>query len=375
MSSITKRPLLLAGIFLFILGLGIRIILLPLRNGDLELILTWYDFLKQNGFQGLGNSTFSNYPPAYLYLLWLTTLFSGWLDGTTAIKLIPTAFDVISAVAIYKIARITFSDDKPTFLIALFLLLPTVMLNSTGWGQIDSAYTSFLLVCFYLLLKNRSFAALLAFGVAFSFKAQAIFFLPFLGILFLRKQIRWYDFLTIPLVYVFLAIPTLLLGRSLESIVFLYAGQVDQFENLARYAPNLYFVIPNEFYHPVFEIGLLIFVMCMLTWAWLNWRAGSEVTRRQMVLTALASVALVPFLLPKMHDRYFYPADLFSFALAVLLPQYWFIPLLFQISSLAAYSVFLFGAQPITVLLGSLINTALLIIISRDQIRSLRQPE
>jgi Gpi18-like mannosyltransferase len=372
--SLRKHLWLWAALVLFALTTIIRVQLISVSNGDLLLIRTWYDFLAKNGMMGLADGAFSNYPPAYLYLLWISTLFSSWLEPVAAIKLIPTLFDLISAVAIFKIARTQYDADKSYFAAALFLLLPTVMLNSTGWGQIDSAYTSFLLVCFYLLLTKRPFWAMVAFGIAFSYKAQAIFLLPFLGILFLRKQIRWYYFLIVPAVYLILALPTLLLGRSLESILFLYAGQLDQFENLARYAPNLYFVIPNEFYHPVFEIGLGIFFISMLAWAWINWRTLPPVTVNQLTLTALTSAALIPFLLPKMHDRYFYPADVFSFAAAVLFPKYWIFAVMFQISSGAAYSVFLFGAQPITVLIGSLVNTVQVILIVRHQLKSLRLP-
>ncbi|MBL8099685.1 MAG: glycosyltransferase family 39 protein [Anaerolineales bacterium] len=370
MKNLTKRPLLILSFFLLSIVIFIRYQVLSLPNGDLALIQTWYDFLKQNGVMGLADGEFSNYPPAYLYLLWLSTLF---LDSVPAIKFIPTLFDIVSAVTVYKIARIKFNDDKPYLFAAIFLLLPTVTLNSTGWGQIDSAYASFLLVCFYFLLKEKPLYAMLAFGIAFSFKAQSIFLLPFLGILFLRKQINWYYFFIIPIVYIVLALPTIFLGRSWESIILLYAGQVDQFENLSRYAPNLYFVIPNEFYHPIFEIGLGIFFISMLIWAWINWKAGDKVTQKQIAFTALASVALIPFLLPKMHDRYFYPADVFSYAVAILFPEIWFVPIMFQISSTIAYSVFLFGAQPIVVLIGSLINTALVIVILRKQIHSLKE--
>lgn len=369
MQSLIKRPLLIISFFLLILVIFIRYQVLSLPNGDLALIQTWYDFLKQNGFTGLANGEFSNYPPAYLYLLWLSTLF---LDSVSAIKTIPTLFDIVSAIAIYKIAQIKFTDDKPFLFAILFLLLPTVTLNSTGWGQIDSAYASFLLICFYFFLKEKPLQAFIAFGIAFSFKAQSIFLLPFLGILFLRKKISWYHFLVVPIVYIVLALPTIFLGRSWESIIFLYAGQVDQFENLSRYAPNLYFVIPNDYYHPILEMGLGIFFVSMLVWAWINWKAGDKVTQKQIAFTALASVALIPFLLPKMHDRYFYPADVFSYAVAILFPEIWFVPILFQVSSGIAYSVFLFGTQPIVVMIGSLINTALVIIIVRQQLKSIK---
>jgi Gpi18-like mannosyltransferase len=368
----TKRSLVVLSAGLFALVLFLRYQLLAMSNGDLLLIQTWYDFLAQNGIKGLANGTFSNYPPAYLYLLWSSTLFSKWISPAIAIKLIPTAFDLLSAWMIFKIARTKFTDDKPLLFATLFLLLPTVMVNSTGWGQIDNTYTSFLLVCFYLILTKRPLWALAAFGVAFSFKAQAIFLLPFLGIMLLRKQVRWFDFFAIPIVYLILPLPTILLGRSWESIVSLYIGQVGQFEDLARNAPNLYAFIPNEYYHPVLEIGLGAFVVSMLAWAWVNWKADSPGSPKQLALTALVSAALVPFLLPKMHDRYFYQADVFSFMTAMLIPELWFAPVLFQISSSIAYSVFLFGTHRAVVFIGALINTALVIYILQSQLKSLK---
>jgi Gpi18-like mannosyltransferase len=368
-----KRPLVVVSMILFALMLFLRVQLLAMSNGDLLLIQEWYEFLARNGIKGLADGTFSNYPTAYLYLLWFTTLFGKWISPAIAIKLIPTAFDLLSAWMIYKIARTKFDDDKPLLFTAIFLLLPTVMVNSTGWGQIDNTYTSFLLVCFYLILTKRPFWALAAFGAAFSFKAQAIFLLPFLGIMLLRKQVRWFDFFAIPIVYLILPLPAAVLGRSWGSIFNLYVGQVGQFEDLSRNAPNLYVFIPNEYYHPVLEIGLGVFALAMLVWAWINWRAKLSVTPRQLALTALVSAALVPFLLPKMHDRYFYQADVFSFMTVLLVPELWFVPVLFQISSGIAYSAFLLGAHRAIVFLGALINTALVIVIVSRQAREIWQ--
>lgn len=373
MQNLIKRPLIFLSIFLFILLIFVRYQVLDLTNGDHQLILTWYDFLKQNDVMGLADDDFSNYPPAYLYLLWIFTLVSEIITPAHALKIIPTLFDVISAIAIFKIARLKFNDDKPYLLTVIFLLLPTVTFNSTGWGQIDSAYGSFLLVCFYFLLKEKPLYAMIAFGLAFSFKAQSIFLLPFLGIMFLWKKINWYYFFIPPIIYILLALPTIFLGRSWESILLLYVGQAGQFQNLARYAPNLYFVIPNDYFHPVFEIGFGIFIISMLAWAWSNWKANPPFTQKKIALTALASVALVPFLLPKMLDRYFYPADILSFAVAILLPELWFVPILFQFSSGLVYLIFPFGFPPLMALPAAFINTAVIIILIRTQINSLKE--
>ncbi|MCZ2128459.1 MAG: hypothetical protein LC099_11890 [Anaerolineales bacterium] len=374
MNFIKKHFYSLLGLFFFALSLFIRYRLRGFINIDTDIIIGWYKFIQQHGIRALADDSFANYPPAYLYLLWFSTLFAKWFSPLISIKIIPTAFDFFSAFTIYKIAKEKFSDDKPFLLSGLFFLLPTVMLNSSTWGQIDSLYVSFLLVCFYFLLKKKSLLAMLAFSVALAFKAQTIFFLPFLGVLVLRKQLQWFLLFIAPVAYFLFAIPTLLLGRSWNSLLFLYSGQVDQFQELSKAAPNLYLFIPNVHYHPVLEIGLTVFALCMALWAWSNWKAGASVRERQFVLTALASLALVPFLLPKMHDRYFYPADVFSFVVALFIPQLWFLPLLYQIMSSLTYSIFLFHGPTWLINSAVFINSALVFYIMRAQIKSLGEP-
>lgn len=373
--DLKKRPYFLIAILLVLLSLFLRYQFLPFQNGDLLMNLDWFIFLQQNGYKGLANSEFSNYSPPYLYLLLILSFIKGELPPAIGLKIIPSLFDLLSAFSIYKIARLKFKSDMSFLLAAGFFTLPTVMLNSSGWGQVDSMYGSLLLLCLYLLMTERPFPALAVYGLAFSFKLQAIFLLPFLGILFLRKKIHWYHFLVLPAVYVLTMLPAFLAGRSWQSIIQVYTGQATQYENLARYAPNLYFLIPIDYFHPVFEIGMGTFFVCMLAWAWVNWRAKPPVTQHQLVLTALASAALVPFLLPKMLDRYFYPADLFSFVAAIFIPQLWFIPLFFQLSSGLAYTIFMFGMPPLMALPGALINTALVVIIIRQQLTSLKTPQ
>ena len=77
-----------------------------------------------------------------------------------------------------------------------------------------------------------------------------------------------------------------------------------------------------------------------------------------LAVTALVSLALTPFLLPKMHDRYFYPADVFSLVLAFFVPEAWFVPVAYQVISLTAYTPFLIGASSWDIIpFAILINT------------------
>jgi Gpi18-like mannosyltransferase len=373
METIKKYSLSLAGLLLITVSLFIRYRIRGLSNIDMEIMGRWYEHLHDNGISGLADGAFSNYPPAYLYFLWLSTLFSKWFGPLVSLKIIPTAFDFVSMFMIYKMARIKYERDMSFLFASIFYLLPTIVLNSTGWGQVDSLYTSFLLICVYGLLKEKPLQAMLAFGVAFSFKAQAIFLLPFLGLMLLKGKIQWHHFLVIPGVYILSAIPAILLGRSLESILLLYSGQVFQFEELAKNAPNFYLFIPDSNYSIAVKIGLLIFILVMGIWAWINWRSRSVLDHGKLMLIALTSVAVVPFLLPKMHDRYFYPADVFAFATIIFIPEMWFVPLLYQLMSGLSYWFFLFQPDVILTKYAVFINFGLVIYILTRQYFSLHE--
>ena len=358
MNLYKKHPLFILSIALVGLSLIIRFQLKEFTNRDMLIFEKWYAHLYNYGWIGLAGGNFSNYPPAYLYLLWLSTLLSGWMGRVYAIKLIPTLFDLLSAFIIFRMARLRYDDDTSFFSAANFFILPTIMFNSTGWGQIDSLYTSFLLVCVYLLLNEKPFWAMAAFGMAFSFKSQSIFLLPFLGILFLKGKIRWSHFLLIPVVYVIMGIPTAWIGRSWASILSIYVEQAGQFRVLSFNAPNLYIFIPSEFYETGTAVGLIIFFFGMAVWGWNNWSANFPLTHRYIILAAFTSLALVPFLLPKMHERYFYPADVFSLVAAFFIPEIWFVPIAYQVISLLSYTPFLLGANSQKVIpIAALMNT------------------
>lgn len=58
---------------------------------------------------------------------------------------------------------------------------------------------------------------------------------------------------------------------------------------------------------------------------------------------AMLSVLAVPFLLPHMHERYFYVADVFAVIYAVLYRKRWPVPVIVVASSFLVYGMYLFG--------------------------------
>src|ERR1035438_1018447 len=68
---------------------------------------------------------------------------------------------------------------------AVVLFLPTVVLNSSLWGQIDATYASLGLGGLYFVLRRRPWLACTFFGLALSFKLQVVFLFPVLLLLVL----------------------------------------------------------------------------------------------------------------------------------------------------------------------------------------------
>lgn len=102
-----------------------------------------------------------------------------------------------------------------------------------------------------------------------------------------------------------------------------------------------YEFIPNEYYSQGVILGVLIVGVIISLWVAVYAKRIRIFTPEIILFSAFVSVALVPFLLPKMHDRYFYPADVLSLLAVFYFPRLWFLALGYQIISAMAYYVFL----------------------------------
>jgi Gpi18-like mannosyltransferase len=329
---------------LFFLGITIRFFLLPIESLDMKnYLLPWYDYIVSHGIWISLGDEFSNYTPSYLYLLALATLSHGFISKITAIKLISILFDFFNIYLIYHIVKFKTKDNELSLLsAALFFCLPTIILNSSTWGQADPIFTSFILISLLYLLRGSPLLAIISFGIAIAFKAQAVFFTPFLLLLTIKKRIPLSYYLLLPITYLIMMTPALLAGRSLLSVLSVYLGQADTFKSLSMKAPNLYLFMPDELYTPLMYIGIITTVVVTLLWA-----AGYAIKIKEfnseiMLICATVSVSMIPFLLPKMHERYFYLMDVFTFLLAFYIQRLWFPAIGAQVVSGLTYYVFIF---------------------------------
>jgi hypothetical protein len=64
-----------------------------------------------------------------------------------------------------------------------------------------------------------------------------------------------------------------------------------------------------------------------------------------IIICAAVSTAMIPFFLPKMHERYFYLSDVILLLLAFYTPRLWLLPYLSQLISTITYSIYLFSTN------------------------------
>ena len=133
------------------------------------------------------------------------------------------------------------------------------------------------------------------------------------------------------------------LGRPLWETVTLYFGQTGSIGSGLNYnSPSVFSVftqIKNQKAAAAVAIILAFFYM-------LNLLAVAFTNRKKLNDRAILALCLlfaigIPFLLPHMHERYFYGADILSLVLAFSVPVYFPAALLVQFASLLGYHAYL----------------------------------
>ena len=310
----------------------------------------FYDFIAANGYFHSWLYDFAHYNPPYLYLLTAAAYFAPSVPALFAVKGISFLGDFLLAFFSYRCVRLRYPDARtfPLLAAGAVLLAPTVVVNGARWGQFDAIHTAFLLACLHGLLSGREARAFAAFGLAFAVKAQAAFLAPFLYWLHAKKRIGGRRFWLVPAVCLAALVPAWAAGRSFFDLLSIYAVQAGFYAELNTEAPNLYRWISNDHYR-WWPVGVLLTLALVHGVRRLLESRRLEMTRETVVFLAVLSLLLTPFFLPKMHDRYFFPADVFSIVLAFYRPRLWYVPVVVGAASLTAYahSSFFYEDAPI----------------------------
>ncbi|MDR3217702.1 MAG: hypothetical protein LBU22_01765 [Dysgonamonadaceae bacterium] len=166
------------------------------------------------------------------------------------------------------------------------------------------------------------------FGIAFTFKAQAAFFAPVLFILWYNKKFSLLYFLIIPGIYLIAVLPAFFAGRGLLDLLTIYIWQSETYEDLNKNAPNIYAFISNRYYDTILLPCLILAFAFMWLAIYFIIKKNRNISNEKWIEIIVFFLLFLPYILPKMHDRFFYPADTFSIIYAFyFVKRYYIAPL------------------------------------------------
>ena len=360
-----RRQLLVLGAGLM-LGMAVRYCLLPEVTHDYKgFLYAWAERFRNEGWDAIKNT--GDYTMPYRYFVFLITRLP--VDPLYLYKLGSVVFDVLAVMAALRLSgRFNAGPWRKTILALAVFFTPTVLLNGAYWAQCDVIYAFFCLMCLIYALEERPVLSVIMAGLAVCIKLQTVFFLPMLAIFWIAKKVKLKHFVILPAVYLAVNLPAMLsgvplfeLGRDYEGktriggLIGIYTGQAGQYSGkLSSGAPSMFELIdwqeanrdtmPDEQYRAVAKknaalsrmgIGLAAgFILILVTLAWFKRKSMSD---KALLLLSACMVLGIPWLLPSMHGRYFFTADMLCVIIAVLFPVYAYIGPLQVFASYGAY--------------------------------------
>ena len=342
-----------AGLALLLaLGLGLRLVIAPEAGfrGDLNLFQQWAHALADVGPRRFyGSQQFADYPPGYLYVLWLL----GKLSATPSyvlLKLPAILADLglawVAGIFAARLAPASLKERVPVraLVVAAVLFNPALIAESAVWGQVDSVPALFVLVSLLLLFtgpasRQTEILGLLSFAGAVAMKPQVGFVLPVMLYALYRRYLHrrarseWSDGLValalagLPALAVW-AVSGLAFGLDPVELVRFYGRSASVYPVTSANAFNLWGAV--GFWRPdsagrgavtlagisAQHLGMLLFLAGTAFVIWRTHRAIERGAPQALALTiASATVSLLAYaVLTRMHERYMFTS------LAILAP-------------------------------------------------------
>lgn len=335
---------------IILLALILRIILAPLaEHGDVIQYFYWSKDIYDQGLLGFYDRNIANamrptYPPVTSYIFYLNAIVhiavlkifwflnnipifpSGlihWLESEKGWFFINKIPPIISDLGIiFLLFQFAKKFDKKTAHIppVLFAFLPPFFYSSSVWGQTDSIYGLFLLCSLFALSSNLLLTSSIFYTISLLTKPTAFFaMLPF-GIYWLMKS----NILKTLLAFLLTALLLLAIYYPFHPqnqipwmIRFISHSLGGELNYLVANAFNfwaLFFGFDNRpdttlfLGIPIFILGNFIFLLVSLVCIITILIQRKKIDIKNILLLCSFSAFTAFMFLPRMHERYFYPA-------------------------------------------------------------------
>lgn len=332
-------------VIITLLGAAIRFKMKDFVTDDFELcLLPWYRQIQVNGGLAALGQQVGNYGIPYQFLIALLTYIP--IDALYLYKAVSVIFDfALAAVSAAFVCSLRQEKSKSLFLTvyAVTLFVPTIIMNSSAWAQCDSIYTFFIVLALYYLHRNKNFRAFLFIGIAFSFKLQTIFIVPFLIYYIINEKktsVLWGG--SALLGFYILQVPGLVMKRPVLEPFYIYYRQTGYYIDMWKNFPSFWALLGKETL--TFRGGAVLLTMAILgIGLWLLMNRPINMADPQIFMKMLIwSVWTCLLFLPSMHERYAYPLDLLLLLCVFLDRKSWKYAVVAILCSVFTYSIYLF---------------------------------
>ncbi len=338
-STKVKRKIYLFIFFISIIGLVWRCLGLGYDSSDLGVLTRWYNQLVLDGPSIKALYTFrGDYPLTYIFIIWLLTLIP--VDFAIAIKFVSIILDYLMAYLFGCVAEELYPANKESFCLgySIVMILPTVIMNSGFWGQSDCFYAAFLMGVILCLLKGKYIPMMIFLGIAFSYKLQTIFILPFIMIYYwCEKKISAVYFLIVPGIMLFMNIPAMVAGYSPMITFSQFIGQSGAYPWLYYYYPNFWLFFQAKPYYRFGTSAMLLTIVALLIFVVLLVKKNIRITNQRVLPMVIWIMYTCAMFLPAMHERYTYMPEILSVLYGIKDKKKLWLPIGLQIAIVPKY--------------------------------------
>ena len=329
-------------------GILIRFMFRNFESGDSKaFLLPWWEEINNNGgIRALKYQT-GNYNMLYQFLIAIMTYLP--IKPLYQYKILSGIFDYLLALGVgYMSYNLTNKDmTKGVLAYAVTLMSPLVIFNSAAWAQCDSIYVFFIVLSLILLMDEHYGISFFMLGVAFSFKLQTVFILPFfIFYYFKERKFSIIQFLLIPLAMCVTAIPSLVMGRGIADVFMNYVEQIGTYTSLAINYPSVWCVVneavsPETLKAPAVIITVVLIGIFMYIWI----KSAENMDKKKMLYCAFILAYTCVFFLPKMHEHYGYLYEILAILIAFVDKKTIIPCVVLNMVSLITYSLYLYGVS------------------------------
>lgn len=331
-------------IVLFLAAVVVRLlahVICPGHEVDRNCFASWAGKLASGGFHDFYHSGgFSDYPPVYLYILWIIgkikelfnlsahSVLFGLLLKTPAILA-----DLACGIMIYRLAYRHMKVHRTAMVLtAMYLFNPVVILNASMWGQVDSILALLMLFLCYALTERKMLFAYIVFGIGILFKPQMLFLAPVMlagfidRVFFHRFTFKKLGRELIQIILVAVSGLILCMPFQIKEVVSQYVDTIASYPYTSINAFNFWGIFgkcwvkqDQTFLFLEYETWGMIFVTLIIA-ATLYLFISFRKEHCRFFQAAVFAVAGIFLFSVRMHDRYLFPVLLLLLAAFIYKP-------------------------------------------------------